>query len=105
MSKPDREQRLRDGAARLQEWGLPADASIDVLRDHIGRGTASDLAIAERLGARAEQASVDVLSALESASTDKLVRKEVHRSLYRLAQRGLTAAHAPSPPPQPRIAA
>jgi hypothetical protein len=37
--------------------------------------------------------------ALEASSTDKLVHKEVRRSLYRLEQRGVTVPHASAPRP------
>jgi hypothetical protein len=99
MSKPNRETRLREGEQRLREWGLPDDASVASLRDSIGRDPAADLAVAARLGAHAEVASADVLLALEASSRDKLVRKEVRRSLYRLQQRGIPVAHvAPAAP-------
>src|SRR3989442_128811 len=99
MSKVDRETQLRSGEERLREWGVPADAeaSVDVLRQHIGRDAAADLAIAARLGARAEAASVEALRTVEAASSDKLVRKEVRRSLYRLEQRGVTVPPSPAP--------
>lgn len=100
MSKPNREAQLRLGEQRLQEWGVSADATVDALRTAIGRDPAADLAIAARLGAHADAASVDALQALNTAS-NKLVHKEVKRSLYRLEQRGVAvpAAPAPSPPP------
>ena len=75
MSKPNRETQLRLGAQRLQEWGLSADATVDALRAAVGRDPAADLAIAARLGARADAASVDALHALDAASADKLVHK------------------------------
>ena len=46
MSKPNREAQLRLGEQRLQEWGLPADATVDALRAVVGRDAAADLAIA-----------------------------------------------------------
>ena len=103
MSKPNRETQLRLGAQRLQEWGLSADATVDALRAAVGRDPAADLAIAARLGARADAASVDALHALDAASADKLVHKEVKRSLYRLEQRGVAIASAPAPALPPVI--
>lgn len=100
MAKPHREAHLRAGEQRLQAWDVPADATASTLRNFIGRDPAADLAIAARLGALAEPASVDALQALESATSDKLVRKEVRRSLYRLEQRGLAIPPPPvSAPP------
>src|SRR5689334_8057893 len=104
MSKPDREGQIRRGEAQLREWGTSSDADATALRPLIGRDPAADLAIAARLGAQAAAPSVEVLTALEAGTTDKLVRKEVHRSLYRLQQRGLEIPHAaptPSPAPTP----
>jgi hypothetical protein len=105
MSKPSRDTQLRLGAQRLQEWGVPTDAGVDGLRAAIGRDAAADLAVAERLGAHADPGSVAALQALEAASTDKLVRKEIKRSLYRLEQRGVPMPSAPAPAPRPAIAA
>ena len=101
MSKLNRETQLRAGERRLQEWGVAADASVADLRAVGGRDAAADLAIAARLGAHPEPASVDALLALEASSADKLLHKEVRRSLYRLEQRGLTIPEAAAPPPVP----
>jgi len=101
MSKPDRQTQLRLGEHRLEEWGVPADAGIAALRQAVGRDPAADLAIAARLGAHADAASVEALTALELASSDKLVRKEIKRSLYRLERRGMTIPQAA--PAQPAI--
>src|SRR5438552_15714694 len=100
MSKPDRDAQRRTGETRLREWGVPADAEAAALQAFIGRDPAADLAIAARLGAQTAPASVEVLAVLESGTADKLVRKEVHRSLYRLQQRGM-AIPRPSPSPSP----
>ena len=100
MSKINRETQLRLGEQRLREWGLPADATAAALRPVVGRDPAADLAVAARLGAHFDAASVEVLQALNAGSADKLVHKEVKRSLYRLAQRGVAfpSAAAPTPP-------
>jgi hypothetical protein len=101
MSKPNREAQLRLGEQRLQELGLSADAGVGVLRGVVGRDPAADLAIAARLGAHADVAAVDALQALEASSADKLIRKEVKRSLYRLEQRGVAVPAAPAPTTPP----
>jgi hypothetical protein len=99
MSKPTRETQLRTGEHLLLEWGIATDASVDALRAVAGRDVAADLAIAARLGAHADATSVDALLALEASRSDKLLHKEVRRSLYRLEQRGIAVPHAaPSPP-------
>ena len=100
MSKPDRQTLLRLGEQRLEQWGVPADAGVVALRQVSGQDPAADLAIAARLGGYPDAASVEALTALE-ASSDKLVRKEVKRSLYRLERRGVTI---PQPAPtQPAV--
>ncbi len=89
MAKTNRDTILRHGEELLRQWGVTDDTDPATLRDHIGRDTASDFAIAARLGNGASRACVDALLALERGSADKLVRKEIKRSLYRLAQRGV----------------
>jgi len=102
MAKLNREDLLRQGEHLLKEWLGEGSASIDQLRDVGGRDAAADVAIAARLGAMAEANSADVLRAIESASRDKNVHKEVRRALYRLEQKGVAIpAAAPTPPPAP----
>ena len=76
MPKPDRETLLRQGEELLQSWGVAADAAPAALAACVGRQPAADVAIAERLGRMAEDASVEPLRRLESESSDKLVRKD-----------------------------
>ena len=102
MSKPSRDTQLRRGEVLLAAWAIAADAGVGTLRDLTGRDPAADLAIAARLGAHAEPASVEALLALERGCADKLVRKEVRRSLYRLEQRGLSIPQT-APPEPPRL--
>ncbi len=97
MPKASREMQLQQGEQHLRDWGVPADASVEALRAVSGRDPAADLAIAARLGAHPDPASADALLALESASHDKLVRKEIRRSRYRLEQRGVAVPHVPAP--------
>lgn len=97
MAKDKREALLRDGEHRLQEW--QAGATPAELSSFIGRDAAADLAIAARLGGIADAASVVALQALDAATNDKLVHKEVKRALYRLEMRGIEVPHAPAPAP------
>ncbi len=105
MSKPNRETQLRQGEQQLKQWNVAADAGVQTLRSLIGRNAEADLAIAARLGATADPAGVEVLRALEATSTDKLVRKEVRRSRYRLEQRGVTVPPEPTPKPAAAVVA
>jgi len=97
MSKLNRDTEIRTGEQRLLEWGLASDAPVEALRAVAGRDATADLAIAARLGAHTDPASVEALVALEAIQADKLVHKEVRRSLYRLAQRGLKIPRAAEP--------
>jgi hypothetical protein len=108
MNKPDRQTQLRLGEQRLEEWEVPANADVAALRQVAGRDPAADLAIAARLGAHPDPAAVEALTALEAASSDKLVRKEIKRSRYRLERRGVAVPQtAPAKPalivPPPRL--
>jgi hypothetical protein len=102
----NREPTLRRGERLLKEWGLATDAAVEALQAATGRDLAADVAIAARLGGLPQQESVDALVRLEAASPDKLVRKEVRRSFYRLGQRGLTVPDAaPAHPSAPLVTA
>lgn len=101
MAKDSRDSRLRDGERRLEEW--QAGSTPEELRAHIGRDAAADLAIAARLGGIADDVSVALLQELGN-STDKLVQKEIKRSLYRLEQKGV-AIPKEVPPAPVRLAA
>lgn len=105
MSKPDRQTQLRLGEQLLDTWGISSDASVTALRAVSGREPAADVAIAARLATHADPASVEALRALEAASADKLVRKEIKRSLYRLEQRGIAVPKAAPPQPPLTVAA
>ncbi len=105
MTKLNRETQLRRGEQLLNEWAVAPSADVQMLRAVSSRDPAADLAVAARLGAHAEPAAVEALLALEASSTDKLVRKEVRRSLYRLEQRGLTVSQPPpAAAPRPVLA-
>lgn len=101
MTKPDRESLLHEGERLLANWGVAPGAVAADLAPLIGRSTAADVAIANRLGACADEANVPLLAQIEQASADKLVHKEVKRARYRLEQRGVAqpvAAPAAAPP-------
>lgn len=58
---------------------------------HLGKGPETDAAIAFLLGRIPDAAALEALTSLGKKVTDKEVRKEVRRSLFKLAQRGLSA--------------
>lgn len=94
------------GEERLAEWGIGREASVAELAGVLRRDAAADVAIAHRLGAAASEESAQLLRRLEHESTDKRVRKEAKRALYRLEQRGVRLPAAPAEPaPAPLTAA
>jgi len=102
MKSPRRETLAREGERLLAEWGVGADASAAELTGWIGRGPASDLAIVHRLGSLTDAESVALLRRIAEQSADKDVTREVRRSLYRLAQRGIEVPpEQPAPGPAP----
>jgi hypothetical protein len=100
MSKRSHDDRYRAGEQLLREWGVAAGATAEELGAFLGRAPATDLAIANRLGASPNTESVVLLQRLERESSDKEVRKEAKRALYRLRQRGMAV---PEPPAQPAV--
>lgn len=91
MKKRERDWLLAEGRKCLAEWGIAASAGETELRAVMGRDPAADLALAELLGGLKEAWAVTLLDELERHATHKAVRKEIQRSRFRLAQRGLAS--------------
>jgi hypothetical protein len=98
MKNPRHEDLLRQGETLIESWGLQQNEPAARYAAWIGRDPAGDLAIAHRLGTVADEESTHLLRRIEEESSDKEVRKEARRSLYRLEQRGI---HIPPPKPAP----
>lgn len=107
MAKKDnaRDPRLLEGKKLLEQWGVTLarlqdhTLSLADLEERQGQDAAADLALALLLGDYCEPESAQFLSAWEAKTQDKTLRREIHRSLYKLAQKGLTVArteHEPS---------
>jgi hypothetical protein len=92
--KKTHEDEIRIGIEELRTVGLnPDDASpalVAPMRDHFGRGRTSDLAIIFALGKIADASAVEALTRFEREITDKELKKEIRRSLFKLGQRGLS---------------
>ena len=67
----------------------PSASTIDVLKNHFGKGKEVDLAIVFLLGRIADPAAIEMLTALELEMADREVKREIRRSLFKLAQKGL----------------
>jgi hypothetical protein len=102
MADP-RETRLRQGAEALRRLGVPSEEStIEALAAALGADFATALAVAERCGRIASVDSARLLARIEvDARADKLLRREVRRSLYRLKQRGVPVPGAGAETPAP----
>lgn len=98
MAKRDRDEILRAGEAQLVSWGVEPGADPATLSSWIGRDVTADAAIANRLGGVASEDTRDILRRLEASTTDRAVKKEVKRALYRLQQRGISIPAAPAAP-------
>ena len=91
--KKTHEKEIRRGLEELRRSGLSLDeaspALITRLRELFGKGTEVDLAVVYALGKIADPAAMDALAAIEKKASEKEVKKEVRRSLFKLSQRGL----------------
>ena len=102
MAKQNIRQKLmRDGMNALRREGLetesPDAAAVDALVQRFGSDSAVSLAAANVLGRIRDAASVEALKGLEPRAGHKEVRREIRRSLFKLAQAGLAAEPEGSP--------
>jgi len=87
------EEQIRRGLGELEKEGLKlAETSpslVSELRERFGRGQPKDLAIIFTLGRLSDPAAVDALIGFEKQTTDKNLKKEIRRALFKLGQKGL----------------
>jgi len=95
MADP-RETRLRQGLEALERLGVsPNRATVAELAGALEADATTALAVAELCGRIASLESAQLLARIEAdARTDKLLRREARRSLYRLRQKGVVAVEA-----------
>jgi hypothetical protein len=62
---------------------------VSQLEAELGKGRDTDLAVVFSLGRIADSSAVEALIRIEKGSTDKELKKEARRSLFKLSQRGL----------------
>jgi len=86
---------LRQGLEHLRREGLPVEkpspAEVSTLRERFGNGRELDLALVFLLGRIADPAALEALTSLEQKAADREVKREIRRSLFKLAQKGLVA--------------
>ncbi|MBI1997677.1 MAG: hypothetical protein HYS66_14575 [Deltaproteobacteria bacterium] len=91
--KKSHEEAIRRGIEQLRQSGLAIDdispALIPPLREQMDKGKDTALAVVFALGKISDAAAVETLKAIERESADKEVKREVKRSFFKLAQRGL----------------
>jgi hypothetical protein len=109
MAKKDttRDPRLVEGKKTLDQWGITLarlqDRSLTVseIEGRIGQDPAADLALVALLGDYPVPEAAQVLVAWESKTSDKSLRREIHRSLYKLSQKGVQAERPVQEPARP----
>ncbi len=97
MAKKDtaRAPRLAEGKKTLEQWGITLarlqDQSLTMaeIEARIGQDLAADVALAALLGDYPTQEAAQVLIAWEQKPSAKSLRREIHRSLYKLSQKGV----------------
>lgn len=93
-----RDPRLNEGKKLLDQWGITLsrvqDGSLPLaeLEQRLGQDVAADLALAALLGDYSQPEAAQLLVAWEKRTSDKSVRREIRRSLYKLAQKGVEVA-------------
>jgi hypothetical protein len=91
--KKNHEDEIRQGLAALRESGVSVDGLVPelvpALKALFGKGRETDLAVIFCLGKIADPTAIDALAEIERQLTDKEIKKEIKRSLFKLAQKGL----------------
>lgn len=110
MAKKDaaRESQLTEGKKLLEQWGVSLaglqnqSVGLAALTERVGQNPAADVALAALLGDYPTQESAQALASWEEKTHDKHARREIHRSLYKLSQKGIqperAIEHAPARP-------
>ena len=92
------EKQIRSGLEALRRAAVavddPSPSLVQRLRDHFGKDPQIDLAVVFTLGRIAEAAAVEALEKIENEARDKVIRKEIRRSLFKLSEKGLTVPEA-----------
>lgn len=95
MAKKKLPEELQRGLEKLRARGMPVDEPsadlIGPLKRCLGEDRDTDLAVIFVLGGIPDPAALESLSELEAAATDKEIKKEARRSIFRLAQKGISA--------------
>ena len=89
------EDEIKAGLAALRNFGVAVDAPapdlVPQLKTQFGKGRETDLAAIFSLGKIFDPAAVEALGEIDRQTTDKDLKKEIKRSRFKLAQKGLVA--------------
>lgn len=108
FKKKSHEEEIRAGLAQLRALGVALEdaspALVGPLKEHLGKEPALDLAIIFALGKIADRSALELLTTLGKEATHKEIKKEIRRSLFKLAQKGMRVpetVEGKSPGPKP----
>jgi len=94
------EDEIRRGIEELKQSGIVLDNSspdfVARLREQFGKGAETDLAVVFALGKIFDSTAAQALAEFDKQATGKELKKEIKRSFFKLAQRGLTIPHQES---------
>jgi hypothetical protein len=89
------EDEIKTGLAALRNLGVAVDAPgpalVSPLKTQLGKSREADLAVIFSLGKIFDPAAVEALGEIDRETTDKDLKKEIKRSRFKLAQKGLVA--------------
>ena len=89
------EEEVQRGLEELREQGVKVDerspALVSILKSYLGKKRETDLAIVFLLGRILDPSAGALLASLEEGTSDKQLKKEIRRSLFKLAQKGIGA--------------
>jgi hypothetical protein len=99
--KKSHHEAIRRGIVALQQKGIETDsvsaALVPRLKEQFGREKETDAAIIFALGKIVDPAALEALVAIDGQVVDKELKKEIKRSFFKLAQRGLAMPREESP--------
>lgn len=89
------EEEIQRGLGALRASGFALDTPgpdlVSRLKTEFGKGRDTDLAVVFSLGKIFDLAALDALGEIERGTSDKELKKEIKRALFKLSQKGLTA--------------
>src|SRR4051812_20850905 len=112
MAKKDtaRAPQLLEGKKTLEQWGITLprvqDHSLTLaeIEARVGQDPAADVALAALLGDYPAPEAAQMLVAWENKTDNKSLRQEIHRSLYKLSQKGVQVERPVQAPVRPILA-